>query len=57
MIQVLVNNAGVYGRRLGFSELNAEDFSFAFQTNAIGPFLVSQQLHKQVKLFLHRTGI
>lgn len=45
--QILINNAGVYGRRLGLAELEAGDFAYAMQTNAIGPFLVVQQLLKQ----------
>lgn len=46
-VDVLVNNAGAYGRRLPLEELEASDFMFAFQTNTIGPFLVVQQLLKQ----------
>jgi NAD(P)-dependent dehydrogenase (short-subunit alcohol dehydrogenase family) len=44
--QLLVNNAGVYGRRLGLLELEAADFLEAFSTNTVGPFLVVQQLVK-----------
>lgn len=43
-IQVLVNNAGAYGRRLPLSELTAEDMLYAFKVNALGPFLCVQQL-------------
>lgn len=45
-----MNNAGVYGRRLTLLELEEEDFLFSFQTNTIGPFLVVQQLLKQVQI-------
>lgn len=46
-VDVLINNAGIYGRRLSLAEFEAEDFSTVFQTNAVGPFLVVQQLLKQ----------
>eukprot|EP00882_Tetradesmus_deserticola_P012566 GHRQ01013319.1.p1 GENE.GHRQ01013319.1~~GHRQ01013319.1.p1 ORF type:complete len:240 (+),score=98.75 GHRQ01013319.1:569-1288(+) len=46
-IDVLINNAGMYGRRLQLSEFEADDFITVFQTNAVGPFLVVQQLLKQ----------
>ncbi|MEW5297504.1 MAG: hypothetical protein WDW36_000710 [Sanguina aurantia] len=43
-VDVLVNNAGAYGRRLPLSELTAEDMLYAFKVNALGPFLCVQQL-------------
>eukprot|EP00878_Enallax_costatus_P043903 GHUV01052007.1.p1 GENE.GHUV01052007.1~~GHUV01052007.1.p1 ORF type:complete len:177 (+),score=24.99 GHUV01052007.1:451-981(+) len=46
-LQVLINNAGVYGRRATLSEFAPEDFTNVFQTNTIGPFLVVQQLLHQ----------
>lgn len=46
-VDVLINNAGMYGRRLQLAEFEAEDFMTVFQTNAVGPFLVVQQLLKQ----------
>eukprot|EP00775_Hariotina_reticulata_P011289 gene11289-11439_t len=46
-VDVLINNAGVYGRRLQLADLEAADFQYAFQTNTVGPFLVIQQLLKQ----------
>ncbi|GAX74643.1 hypothetical protein CEUSTIGMA_g2091.t1 [Chlamydomonas eustigma] len=46
-VDVLINNAGVFGRRLGFLELEAEDFLKTFTTNTVGPFLVSQELYRQ----------
>jgi NAD(P)-dependent dehydrogenase (short-subunit alcohol dehydrogenase family) len=46
-VQILINNAGAYGRRLQLADLEASDFHYAFQTNTVGPFLVVQQLLKQ----------
>lgn len=46
-MQVLVNNAGIYGRRCSFEEFTAEDFTAPFAANAVGPFLVTQQVYKQ----------
>ncbi|EFJ39391.1 hypothetical protein VOLCADRAFT_108651, partial [Volvox carteri f. nagariensis] len=46
-IDVLVNNAGVYGRRPELLDFEEEDFLFAFRTNSMGPFFVVQQLLKQ----------
>jgi NAD(P)-dependent dehydrogenase (short-subunit alcohol dehydrogenase family) len=46
-VDVLINNAGMYGRRLQLAEFEAEDFMAVFQTNTVGPFLVVQQLLKQ----------
>jgi len=45
-VDVLINNAGVYGRRLGLDDLSAEDFATAFAANATGPFLVIQHLRR-----------
>ncbi|KXZ53441.1 hypothetical protein GPECTOR_7g1339 [Gonium pectorale] len=46
-MRVLVNNAGVYGRRPALEEFTEEDFLFAFHTNTLGPFFTVQQLLKQ----------
>ncbi|PNW76340.1 hypothetical protein CHLRE_12g549852v5 [Chlamydomonas reinhardtii] len=46
-VDVLVNNAGVYGRRLDLQEFTEADFLLAFHTNTLGPFFVVQQLLKQ----------
>ena len=35
--QVLINNAGVYGRRLSFSDFEPDDFLTTFNTNAVRP--------------------
>lgn len=45
-MQYVINNAGVYGRRVGLEEINYDDMIFAFTTNCVGPLLVVQQLHK-----------
>jgi short-subunit dehydrogenase len=42
----VINNAGVYGRQLTFSDVTAADMLHTFTTNCIGPLLVVQQLHK-----------
>lgn len=44
---MLINNAGIYGRRATLPDFTSEDFSTVFQTNTIGPFLVIQQLLQQ----------
>ncbi|GIL73427.1 hypothetical protein Vretimale_17582 [Volvox reticuliferus] len=46
-VDLLVNNAGVYGRRLDLQNFEDEDFLFAFRANTMGPFFVVQQLLKQ----------
>lgn len=46
-VDYVINNAGVYGRRVGLDTATAEDMLYAFQTNTIGPMLVVQQLFKQ----------
>lgn len=46
-VDVLINNAGMYGKRLSLADFEADDFNSVFQTNAVGPFLVVQQLLKQ----------
>ena len=33
--QVLINNAGIYGRRLALEEFEPEDFISTFTTNAV----------------------
>ncbi|KAG2484047.1 hypothetical protein HYH03_017137 [Edaphochlamys debaryana] len=46
-VDVLVNNAGVYGRRPALEDFTEADFLLAFATNTLGPFFVIQQLVKQ----------
>ncbi|PNH09567.1 C-factor [Tetrabaena socialis] len=48
-VDLLVNNAGVYGKRPNLEDFTEEDFLFAFRTNAMGPFFVVQQLLKQAR--------
>lgn len=43
-VDVLINNAGVYGRRATLPEFTADDLTSVFTTNTVGPFLVVQQL-------------
>ncbi|GBF88259.1 hypothetical protein Rsub_00971 [Raphidocelis subcapitata] len=46
-VDVLINNAGIYspdGRRPALDEFRQADFLPVFATNAVGPFLVTQQL-------------
>lgn len=46
-VDILINNAGAYGRRVGFSDVTADDLHFTFTTNAVGPLLVVQALHRE----------
>lgn len=43
---VVINNAGVYGRRVGLTDVSADHMLFAFTTNCIGPLLTVQALHR-----------
>ena len=45
-VDTVINNAGVYGRRVGLKDVRAEDMVGDFTVNSIGPLLVVQQLHK-----------
>jgi NAD(P)-dependent dehydrogenase (short-subunit alcohol dehydrogenase family) len=47
LAQILINNAGVYGKRGFLQDYSAEDFLQPYLTNAVGPFIVVQQLQKQ----------
>lgn len=42
----VINNAGVYGKRLKFGEFTAADMLHTFTTNCVGPLLVIQNLHR-----------
>ena len=46
-LDVVINNAGIYGPRAGLDDITAEDMVKVFQTNAVGPLLVVQQLRKR----------
>ncbi|EFN56763.1 hypothetical protein CHLNCDRAFT_144233 [Chlorella variabilis] len=43
----VINNAGIYGRRVGLSDVTYDDMLATFVTNCVGPLLVVQQLHKR----------
>lgn len=43
-IDVFVNNAGIYGRREGFGELEAEPWNEVFQVNSVAPIILTQLL-------------
>jgi NAD(P)-dependent dehydrogenase (short-subunit alcohol dehydrogenase family) len=46
-LDVVINNAGISGPRLALDDFTQGDFLDVLTTNAIGPFLVVQQLRKQ----------
>ncbi|KAI3436581.1 hypothetical protein D9Q98_005997 [Chlorella vulgaris] len=46
-LDLVVNNAGIMTGLQGVKDVKAEDMLENFQVNAIGPLLVTQQLHKQ----------
>ena len=41
-IDVLLNNAGIYGQRGGFGKTDSKDFLATFQVNTLAPLLVSE---------------
>ena len=45
-LQYVINNAGIYSRRVGLEDVAAADMIADFTTNCVGPLLVVQQLHK-----------
>eukprot|EP00878_Enallax_costatus_P003038 GHUV01003236.1.p1 GENE.GHUV01003236.1~~GHUV01003236.1.p1 ORF type:complete len:275 (+),score=57.26 GHUV01003236.1:505-1329(+) len=45
-VDVLINNAGVYGRRIDIRTVTADDLIETYKVNTIGPLLVVQQLLK-----------
>ncbi len=44
-LDLVVNNAGVYGDRVGFGEVTAGSMLDVFNTNAVGPLMLTQALH------------
>lgn len=42
----MINNAGVYGRRIDYATVTADDMLFTYRVNTIGPLLIVQQLLK-----------
>jgi NAD(P)-dependent dehydrogenase (short-subunit alcohol dehydrogenase family) len=52
-IDVLLNNAGVLGRRSGFGKAETKEFLSVMQVNALGPLLMAQAFWPHVK----RSGL
>ena len=46
-VDVLINNAGIYGPRASLNDVAAEDALAVFSTNALGPLLVVQSLRRR----------
>ncbi|WP_281646216.1 SDR family oxidoreductase [Parendozoicomonas sp. Alg238-R29] len=44
LIDLLINNAGIYGERLPFGEVNQEEWMRVLQVNTIAPLMVTQAL-------------
>ena len=45
-LQVVINNAGVYGAKINLETVTADDMLFTYRANTIGPLLIVQQLLK-----------
>jgi NAD(P)-dependent dehydrogenase (short-subunit alcohol dehydrogenase family) len=45
-IDLLINNAGIYGERISFNDATQDAMLQPFVTNAIGPLLITQALYK-----------
>ena len=43
-IDVVLNNAGIYGQRSGFGKTDPKDFMATFQVNTLAPLLVAEAL-------------
>jgi NAD(P)-dependent dehydrogenase (short-subunit alcohol dehydrogenase family) len=41
-LELLINNAGIYGNDAGFEDLDADDVRDPFEVNCLGPFQVTQ---------------
>jgi NAD(P)-dependent dehydrogenase (short-subunit alcohol dehydrogenase family) len=48
-LDLLINNAGTYGARKKFTELNAGDIEDVFDTNCLGAFRLTRQLFSLVE--------
>ena len=46
-VDLLINNAGIYGDRINLDTITSDGMLQVFQTNAIGPLLIVQQLRKR----------
>jgi NAD(P)-dependent dehydrogenase (short-subunit alcohol dehydrogenase family) len=44
-LDLVINNAGVYGARVGFGDMDAETMLHVFNTNAVGPLMITQALY------------
>jgi NAD(P)-dependent dehydrogenase (short-subunit alcohol dehydrogenase family) len=48
-IDVLLNNAGILGRRVGFGKADSKEFLAVMQVNALGPLLMTEAFVGHVK--------
>jgi NAD(P)-dependent dehydrogenase (short-subunit alcohol dehydrogenase family) len=48
-IDVLLNNAGILGRRVGFGKAESKEFLSVMQVNALGPLLMTEAFWGHVK--------
>lgn len=46
-VDMLINNAGIYGPKVPLDDITATDMMNVFAVNAVGPLMVVQQLRKQ----------
>ena len=46
-VDMLINNAGIYGPKVHLDDITATDMMNVFAVNAVGPLMVVQQLRKQ----------
>lgn len=49
-VDVLINNAGLFGNRAGLKDTTKEDLLKVYEVNAIGPLLVTSALYANLKL-------
>lgn len=56
-VDVVVNNAGIYGPRVSLDEMTAEGLIDVFKTNTVGQFLVVQQLRRGGVLGGHEPSL
>ena len=46
-LDLVINNAGVYGERVGFTDVTADTMLHVFNTNAVGPLMITQALYSK----------
>lgn len=46
-IDLVINNAGIYGSRVGFGDMTAGTMMDVFNTNAVGPLMLTQALYAE----------